>query len=384
MTLSKRQAEKRRHEVLLALVRAHIGTGQPVSSSAIVEEMGTDLSSATVRNVLLELDRLGLTAQPHSSSGRIPTTEAYRLYARDVLKRERPTQRLGKRLAREFNDLAPAPGEAATFLQRAAGVLARKSGCAAMVLSPRFENDFIREIKLVGVEPTRMVVVLVSDFGLIRAETVRTESRPSYFTLRKLEEYLNAKLRGQDEMTVAYENGFTDDERRLGDELYRDIVLRYFINFAPGRATELFLEGFANLFGHSQLQSPRSVSAAIRLFEDRDRFRGVLREAQHGDKVFVLFDRDIAGAVDPDLPLAMVVGPYRINALSLGAIAIIGPTRMPYERAVQLVRAMGGVLEAWLSETWSRPRLGFDRDVPFKVTLGGVAQSAGQGGTRQN
>ncbi len=378
MTLSKRQAEKRRHDVLMALVRACIGTGQPVSSSAIVEEMGTGLSSATVRNVLLELDRLGLTAQPHSSSGRVPTTEAYRLYARDVLKRRPATQRLGQRLAREFGDLPPAPGEAATFLQRAAGVLARESDCAALVLSPRFENDFIREIKLVGIEPTRMVVVLVSDFGLIRVETVRTESRPSYFALRKLEEYLNAKLRGQDEATVAYENGFTDDERLLGDELYRDIVLRYFINFAPRRATELFLEGFANLFGHPQLQSPRSVSAAIRLFEDRDRFRRVLREAQHGDAVSVLFDREIAGAVDPDLPLAMVVGPYRVNALSLGAIAIVGPTRMPYERAVQLVQAMGTVLEAWLSETWSRPRLGFDRDVPFKVTLGSVAQSAGQ------
>jgi len=378
MTLSKRQAEKRRHDVLMALVRACIGTGQPVSSSAIVEEMGTGLSSATVRNVLLELDRLGLTAQPHSSSGRVPTTEAYRLYARDVLKRRPATRRLGQRLAREFGDLPPAPGEAATFLQRAAGVLARESDCAALVLSPRFENDFIREIKLVGIEPTRMVVVLVSDFGLIRVETVRTESRPSYFALRKLEEYLNAKLRGQDEATVAYENGFTDDERLLGDELYRDIVLRYFINFAPRRATELFLEGFANLFGHPQLQSPRSVSAAIRLFEDRDRFRRVLREAQHGDAVSVLFDREIAGAVDPDLPLAMVVGPYRVNALSLGAIAIVGPTRMPYERAVQLVQAMGTVLEAWLSETWSRPRLGFDRDVPFKVTLGSVAQSAGQ------
>jgi len=352
----------------MALVRACIGTGQPVSSSAIVEEMSTGLSSATVRNVLLELDRLGLTVQPHSSSGRVPTTEAYRLYAHDVLKRRPATQRLGKRLAREFSDLPPAPGEAATFLQRAAGVLARESGCAALVLSPRFENDFIREIKLVGIEPTRMVVVLVSDFGLIRAETVRTENRPSYFTLRKLEEYLNAKLRGQDEVTVAYEHGFTDD-----------IVLRYFINFAPGRATELFLEGFANLFGHPQLQSPRSVSAAIRLFEDRDRFRRVLREAQRGDKVSVLFDREIAGAVDPDLPLAIVVGPYRVNALSLGAIAIVGPTRIPYERAVQLVRAMGGVLEAWLSETWSRPRLGFDRDVPFKLTLGGVGQAVQQG-----
>ena len=67
-----------------------------------------------------------------------------------------------------------------------------------------------------------------------------------------------------------------------------------------------------------------------------------------------------------------------VLALSLGALAIVGPTRMAYERAVQLVRAMGELLEAWLSEAWRRPRLGFDRDVPFKVTLGGTAQSAGQ------
>jgi heat-inducible transcriptional repressor len=369
MTLSKRQAQKREHDVLMALVRAHIATGEAVSSRAIVQEMGTELSSATVRSVLLDLDRLGLVEQPHSSSGRIPTAEAYRLYAAEVLPKAQSVRRIGSRLAREFGDLTPVPGDVGTMLQRAAGMLARESGCAAMVLSPRFENDFIREIKLVGIDPTRMLVVLVSDYGLIRSETVRTESRPSYFTLKRLEEYLNAKLRGQDEVTAAYENGFSSDERRLGDELYRDIVLRYFINFAPRRTTELFIEGFANLFDHEQLQSPRSVSEAIRLFEDRDRFVRLLRTAQGREDVFVLFDREI-GATGADLPLAMVAAPYRVNSLSLGALAVVGPTRLEYERAVQLVRAMGGVLEQWLSEAWSRPRLGFDRDVPFKVTIG--------------
>ncbi|MBN1917091.1 MAG: heat-inducible transcription repressor HrcA [Verrucomicrobia bacterium] len=374
MTLSRKEAEQRQHDVLMALVRAYISTGSPVSSRAIVEEMGADLSSATIRNVLLDLDRLGLTEQPHSSSGRAPTTEAYRLHAHEVLSRKLPLKRLAGRLAGEFGDLSPVPGDVGSVLQRAAGVLARESGCAALVLSPRFENDFIREIKLVGIDPTRMLVVLVSDYGLIRSETVRTESRPSYFTLRRLEEYLNAKLRGQDEAIATYENGFTGEERQLGDELYRDIVLHYFINFAPGRASELFVEGFANLFEHEQLQSARSVSEAIRLFEQRDRFLRLLREAQGHDGAFVLFDQEIGGTLDVDLPLAMVTAPYRVNALSLGALAVVGPTRQPYERAVQLIRAMAGLLEGWLSEAWSRPRLGFDRDVPFKVTVGQMAQ----------
>lgn len=360
----------------MVLVSAHIASGLPVSSRTIVREMGTDLSSATVRNVLLDLDRLGLTVQPHSSAGRIPTAEAYRLYAAEVLGRRLPLRRIGNQLAREFNDLAPVPGDVGALLQRVAGVLARESGCAALVLSPRFENDFIREIKLVGIDPARMLVVLVSDYGLIRTETVRTESGPSYFTLKRLEEYLNAKLRGQDEVLAAYENGFTSEERRLGDELYRDIVLRYFINFTPRRATELFLEGFANLFEHQELQSPRSVSEAIRLFEDRDRFRKLLREAQGREGAFVLFDRDMGEALDASLPLAMVAAPYRVNALSLGAVAIVGPMRMPYERAVQLVRVAAGLLERWLAEAWRRPRLGFDRDVPFKVTIGEAAQQA--------
>lgn len=372
MALSRKQAGKRRHEILMALVRAYIGTGAPVSSHAIVEEMKTDLSSATIRNELLELDRLGLAAQPHASSGRVPTTEAYRLYADNVLERRLPARRIGRRLAREFRDLTPVPGDAGRLLQRAAGVLAGQSRCAAMVLSPRFENDFIREIRLVGIDPTRMLVVLVSDYGLIRTDTVRTESRPSYFTLKRLEEYLNAKLRGQDEVSAAYENGFADDERRLGDELYSDIVLRYFINFAPRRSTELFLEGFANLFEHPELQNPRSVSEAIKLFENRNRWRTLLREAQGRDDAFVLLGREIDGALHAALPLAMVAAPYRVNTLNVGAVAIVGPMRMPYERAVQLVRAMNGLLEGWLSETLSRPRLGFDRDVPFKVTIGGA------------
>ena len=308
----------------MVLVRAYIRTGEPVSSRSIAQEMGAGLSSATVRNVLLDLDRLGLTAQPHASAGRVPTTHAYRLYAGDVLGRRPAARRLAKRLAREFRDLEPAPIHAGTMLQRAAGVLAAESGCAGMVLSPRFENDFIREIKLVTIDPARMLVVLVSDYGLIRSETVRTGGRPSYFTLKRLEEYLNAKLRGQDEVTAVCENGFTSDERRLGDELYRDIVLRYFINFAPGRATELFVEGFANLFEHSELQDPRSVTEAVRLFEDRDRFLRLLRDAQGREDAFVLFDDEIDGAPGSLLRLAMVVAPYRVNSLNLGAIAVVG------------------------------------------------------------
>ena len=89
----------------------------------------------------------------------------------------------------------------------------------------------------------------------------------------------------------------------------------------------------------------------------------------------MLFDREIGGTLDVDLPLAMVAAPYRVNALSLGALAVVGPTRLPYERAVQVVRAMAGLLEGWLSEAWSRPRLGFDRDVPFKVTVGEAVQA---------
>ena len=120
MTLSKRQAQKRQHDVLMALVGAHIATGEAVSSRALVEEMGTDLSSATVRSVLLDLDRAGLVEQPHSSSGRVPTTEAYRLYAAEVLEKARSVRRIGHRLAREFGDLAPVPGDVGTMLQRAA------------------------------------------------------------------------------------------------------------------------------------------------------------------------------------------------------------------------------------------------------------------------
>ena len=359
--------KQRRFEVLKELVDSYINNYMPVSSEQICRSLKSGVSSATIRNTLAELDELEWTSRPHSSAGRIPSWKGYRAYV-DILK---ASDFSGKNympeLVKGLEQFEMSSTDIGPGLQKMAGLLSNLSGCAGVVLSPRFENDFIRQIKLLPIDYSRILVVLVSDFGLIRTEIVQLHHKLSYFSQRRIEDYLNTRLHGRsasDDLSVEFYN---DEEREFGDEIYNEIVLKYLINLRPRRGNEVFLEGLTRVFDYPELQIPKAVHSVIEFFEDRDRIITRLREALSSRKVLVRVGEEIKAAGRSDVSFSMIASPYRLNSINVGVVGIIGPMRMPYRKLIPLVKQVAEFLSKRLAMNFRKPRLAFDRDIPFKI-----------------
>ncbi len=356
----------RRFDVLKELVDSYIESCSPVSSEQICRALESCVSSATVRNTLAELDDLEWTTQPHSSAGRVPCWRGYRAYL-DILRPSDDSRTNCKaELAKELDPFEMSSTDIGPGLQRMAGVLSELSGCSGVVLHPRFDSDFIRQIKLVPIDRSRVLVVVVSDFGLIRTETVQISHKLTYFSQKRVEDYINSRLHGRFGPDEPPGNVYDEQERRFGEEVYNEIVLKYLISIRPRGENELFLEGLSRIFDHPELQVPRAVHSVIEFFEDRESIIAQLRQALNSDKVIVRVGEEVRAGVG-SVDFSMIAAPYSLDSMNVGTVGIIGPMRMPYRKLIPLVEQAAAFLSGRLAMNFRKPRLGFDRDIRFKV-----------------
>jgi heat-inducible transcriptional repressor len=180
--------DKREKWVLLGLIDLYLETGKPVGSNTLRENGFDTLSSATIRNYFAKLEEEGLLKQQHSSGGRIPTPLAYKLYAETYLKSplidEKENKLLRQNIRKETRELA-------VYLQSVAEVLSEATHCAVFLSAPRFDHDFVLDIKLVGIDSNRCLCVIITDFGQVMTELLYDSKKMSSFTLKRLENFFD-------------------------------------------------------------------------------------------------------------------------------------------------------------------------------------------------
>ncbi len=179
----KKQSKKegRAFQVLLGLVELYIETGKPIGSNTLKEQGFQSLSSATIRNYFAELEKQGLLRQPHSSGGRIPTNEALRLYATESLN----FPKISPEIEENLQNMELGESRNITrYLQKHAENLSLLTGYAVFLSSVRFDQDFILDIKLVGIDTERLLCIMVTDFGQIFTEVLPLHQKLSAFSLK--------------------------------------------------------------------------------------------------------------------------------------------------------------------------------------------------------
>ena len=358
--------KQRQFEVLKELVNSYIDSCVPVSSDQICRNLRSGVSPATIRNTLTELDELGWTRQPYSSSGRVPSSKGYRAYI-DLLKpSDLSRKNYGPELVKGLDQFEMSSADIGPGLQKMADLLSELSGCLGVVLSPQFENDFIREIKLLPVDHLRVLVVLVSGFGLISTEIVQIDRKLSYFSQKRIEEYLNTRLHGRSTSEDISVELYSEEERAFGDEVYNEIFLKYLINMRPRSGNKLFLEGLSRVFENPELQVPRAIHSVIEFFEDRDAIIAQLRQALSRRKTLVSVGDEMISSRG-NVNFSMIASPYKLNSINVGVVGVIGPMRLQYSKLIPLVKQSAELLSERLAANFRKPRLSFDRDIPFKI-----------------
>ena len=339
----------RSREVFRRIVEAYLESGEPIGSRTLSRRLGLalspaagggfsnerGLSPATIRNVMADLEEMGLLFAPHTSAGRLPTEAGMRLFVDGLLEVGNLTE--DERRALDGR-LAATGGSAESLLERATTTLSGLSRCAGVVLAPKIESP-LRHIEFISLNPGRALVVLVTENGLVENRVIETPPGLPPSALVQATNYLSARLVGRtiaeayDEIMAELEN-----HRAQIDELTRSVVERGLATWAGGEGGgTLIVRGQANLLGDvhalGDLEAIRALFEALETKETLLKLLSLADRAE-GVQIFIGSDNPLFGTSG----CSMIVGPYRDGREKVvGAIGVIGPTRINYARIIPLV-----------------------------------------------
>lgn len=323
----------RARSIFRLVVEEYMASGQPMGSKALAGG-GINLSPASIRSVLAELEMLGLLAAPHTSAGRMPTESGLRLFVDGMMQVAEPTRE--ERAAIEKRLGEPGPIEAA--LEATSAILSDISGAAGMVMVPTREPR-LAQMSLVPLSPTSALAVMVGDDGQIENRILELSVPASSSTLEQATNYINARFRGQ---TLADAAAGLSAEINSGktalDAASRDLVERGLAIWSADAAARpvLIIRGQANLLDEAALGDIERVRSLLDDLENKQSVAELLESAREADAT-----RIFIGAENRLFALSgssIIASPYRDRkGKVVGVLGVIGPTRLNYARVVPMV-----------------------------------------------
>jgi len=325
----------RSRDILRMIVDAYVETGAPVGSRTLARKMGLFLSPATIRNVMADLEELGLLTSPHTSAGRMPTDRGLRLYVDGLLERGN----LGRDEQEIIEGQCAASGRSVTqVLEEATRLLSDLSRCAGLVMAPK-QDEAPKHIEFVPLGPGRALVVLVTESGNVENRIIDVPMGLPPSSLAEAGNYLSARLRGRSlgDAQAEIEEEVRSQRAQL-DELTSRVVQAGLATWAGGeRDGTLIVRGQAQLL--SDIQAIEDLERIRHLFSVLEQKEAMLRmlsltEKAEGVQIFIGAENELFGVAG----CSTVIAPfYNQQQQIVGAIGVIGPTRIDYARIIPMV-----------------------------------------------
>ncbi|PWW48667.1 heat-inducible transcriptional repressor HrcA [Melaminivora alkalimesophila] len=311
--------------LLKALVERYIAEGQPVGSRTLSRASGLELSPATIRNVMADLEDLGLIASPHTSAGRVPTARGYRLFVDTMLTVQRE----------QLPTLQLMPEQPQKVIANAAQLLSNLSQFVGVVMAPRRSSVF-HHIEFLRLSERRVLVILVSPDGDVQNRVIFTEADYSQSQLAEAANFLNAHYVGLTMEQVR------ERLKREVETLRGEIaeLMQAAVNAGTEAMTEsqdeVVISGERNLLSVSDFASDMDhLRRAFDLFEQKTQILRLLDISSRAEGVRIFIGGE--SQVVPFEELSVVSAPYEVDGQVVGTLGVIGPTRMPYDRMIQIV-----------------------------------------------
>ena len=323
--------------LLKALVERYIADGQPVGSRTLSKASGLELSPATIRNVMSDLEELGLIASPHTSAGRIPTNRGYRLFVDTMLtvqKGELLTQRL-------------APDQPQKVIANAANMLSSLSHYVGVVMAPKRASVF-RHIEFLRLSEKRVLLIIVSPEGDVQNRVIFTEADYSQSQLIEASNYLNAHYAGMaiEQVRLRVKQELVNLQSEIASLMQAAVQMSSeVLNEDEG---DVVISGERNLLSVSDFSSDMgNLRQAFDLFEQKTQLMRLLDVSSQAEGVRIFIGGE--SQFVPMQELSVVSAPYEVDGHIVGTLGVIGPTRMPYERMIQIVDITSKLLSNALS-----------------------------------
>jgi len=326
------QLSDRGKRILEAVIEDYIATAEPVGSRTITRSHALSLSPATVRSVMSELEEMGFLVSPHTSSGRIPTDKAYRLYVNSILEVKHIARDNREEIQRRCRLAGKDMGE---VLKETSRLLSSTSSYMGVVMAPRFAANVFRQMEFVKLSSRRILAILISQNGTVQNRLIQVEEEIHQEDLVRMANYLNELLQG---LTIA------QVRERLLTEMQSEKV-RYDTLMAQALALseetlgtddrELFLEGQANILEQPEFADAGRMREIFRAFEKKGLILDLLDRSMKADGVQIFI-----GAESHLLRMegmSLITSTYMTGKDTVGVLGVIGPTRMGYGRVIPIV-----------------------------------------------
>src|SRR5512140_1268401 len=342
----------RQKTLLVVIIRDYIDAAQPVGSKRLVDRYRLDLSSATIRNEMAALTEMGYLRQPHTSAGRVPTEEGYRLFVSEMMNQAELPESVQNTISHQFYQARPGVDQ---WMHLAASILAHQSQGVSMVTAPRAEQVRFQYVELISTQGRQILMVLVIVGGEV-SQTVLTLTEPvPQERLSQTAARLNRVLVGLavDDLTALASRS---------DALEQDIltlILADMRRAAQSISGEIYVDGLTNVLSEPEFAESDEARRALKLFEERSTLQDILARTTVNSTVRglqVLIGGE--GGWEELRQCSMVLARYGVPGLATGTLGVLGPMRMSYSRTIPTVRFVAGLLSDLVTDQIGGPEQG--------------------------
>jgi heat-inducible transcriptional repressor len=337
----------RAQHLLRVLIQRYIRDGQPVGSRTLSKDSGLELSPATIRNVMSDLEDMGMVSAPHTSAGRVPTAKGYRLFV-DTLVRYRPPKnddidKLRSQILRKVDD-------SDALVVSVSNMLSQFTSLAGVVTVPRGQHAALRQIEFLPLSENRILVILVINDREVQNRILHTDRDYSASELQQAANFINQHYAGV-EMPQVRERLLADLEstRDSMNKAMHDIIS--VAHSAMGGSDhpdgEYVLAGETNLMGFAELSDVDTLRRLFEAFSRKQQILDLLDRSINADGVQVFIGEESGYQILDDC--SIVTAPYKLDDDTIGVLGVIGPTRMAYDRVVPIVDITARLLRSALS-----------------------------------
>lgn len=330
--MRKKDLDERKKKVLQAIVEEYINTAEPVSSGSITKGHGLDYSSATIRNDMAQLESIGFLDKPHTSAGRVPSAEGYRYYVNELLKEDNLTLEEIKYIQ---NKLKIKVNEIEDLTKVATTTLSEITHYTTVAVGPKADKQIIEEIKFVSLGQRMLMVVIVTDTGLVKETIIKFDEDITESQVDTLNNLFNTRLRGKPLSKIdkpMAEYIFSEVHYSIG---IMKAIIEQINRIVEEENNNIFLEGAKKSFDLPEFKSMKVAKNFVNLLDAKDEMVEIFNSGDAEDiNVFIGDDDENSNLKD----FSIITFKHTIGDKDLGTIGIIGPKRMDYAKVISVMK----------------------------------------------
>ncbi|MTI70486.1 MAG: heat-inducible transcription repressor HrcA [Firmicutes bacterium] len=325
----------RKLKILQAIIHNYITNAEPVGSRTISKKYDLGVSPATIRNEMSDLEELGFLVQPHTSAGRVPSDRAYRLYVDSLVNKKRIKLVQKRQIKRSLVD---GINELEELIQNSAKVLSKLTNYTSLAIAPQLIESRLKHIQLVPIDETKLLMVLVTNSGIVKNTVFNIEKEISNNQLSLISNFLTKKLKGHriDELGIELKKNLTKEIFELRDVI-KDVMPMINKSIDDLEEIDLYSDGVTNIFNFPEYNDITKAKSFLSFLENKENVIDMLLRNKNQDIEITIGKENCYEEIKN---CSLITATYRFNGKTIGRVGVIGPTRMAYAKVIPVVKSI--------------------------------------------